>query len=70
MLGMFYELDGMKPGPISHGFSSPNNLLQDIFPSVAGIVSYLFVSNHIFIAYLCLPDLTLCIFPMMPRFNA
>ncbi|KAB2622759.1 ubiquitin carboxyl-terminal hydrolase isozyme L3-like [Pyrus ussuriensis x Pyrus communis] len=36
--GELYELDGRKSGPISHGPSSPNSLLQDAAKVIQGMI--------------------------------
>ncbi|XP_060673797.1 ubiquitin carboxyl-terminal hydrolase 3-like isoform X3 [Ziziphus jujuba] len=36
--GVLYELDGDKTGPISHGASSPDSLLQDAAKVIKGII--------------------------------
>jgi len=36
--GELYELDGRKTGPISHGPSSPSNILQDAAKVIQGII--------------------------------
>ncbi|KAL6178415.1 hypothetical protein ACLB2K_049933 [Fragaria x ananassa] len=36
--GELYELDGRKSGPISHGLSSPNTLLQDAAKVIQGVI--------------------------------
>ncbi|KAL6175866.1 hypothetical protein ACLB2K_052504 [Fragaria x ananassa] len=36
--GELYELDGRKSGPISHGPSSPNTLLQDAAKVIQGVI--------------------------------
>ncbi|XP_015902749.3 ubiquitin carboxyl-terminal hydrolase 3 [Ziziphus jujuba] len=36
--GVLYELDGRKTGPISHGASSPDSLLQDAAKVIKGII--------------------------------
>ncbi|VVA36936.1 PREDICTED: ubiquitin [Prunus dulcis] len=37
-VGELYELDGRKSGPISHGPSSPNSLLQDAAKVIQGMI--------------------------------